>query len=472
MADTGRERWKPARLLPTAGIRGQEEQERRATSALLAVMRAVPEFGHALLRELGAPKSPTIQTFAEVRFRDATGRTIVPDGAIVCERGRRIWTCLVEVKTGTAKLRDEQVACYLDVAREQGFDAVLTISNQITADASESPVAVDGRKLRRVDLFHLSWWRVITEATVQARYRGISDPDQAWILDELLAYLGNEAAGTGGFTDMGEHWVSIRRSGHDGTLRASAEVRHVAERWEEFAHYLSLGLSQDLGEDVVVVGPRNQTTPARIDATVRALVEDGRLTTTLRVPGAVGDLELTADLRTRQTLTAVAFAAPSEMRPKARINWLLRQLRDAPPALRVDVAYRSARHTVAGLLADVVDAPDRLLYDQDPRRDPRTFTLTLAARMGQKRGKEEGSFVRETRKQLITFYGELVQNLRAWQPPAPRLREAEVEPEPEEEADDLGSLVARVRRPDAEPEAVGEVVPVVPVVASADAPMD
>jgi len=52
--------WHPARLIPTAGIRGQEEQEKRATSSLLAVMRAVPEFGHALLKELGAPKSPVI----------------------------------------------------------------------------------------------------------------------------------------------------------------------------------------------------------------------------------------------------------------------------------------------------------------------------------------------------------------------------------------------------------------------------
>lgn len=436
MADTGRERWKPARLLPTAGIKGQEEQERRATSALLAVMRAVPDFGHALLRELGAPKSPTIQTFAEVRFKDAVGKTIIPDGAIVCERGRRSWACLVEVKTSTAQLRDEQVTAYVDVAREHRFDAVLTISNQITADASESPVSVDRRKLTRVKLFHFSWWRVITEATVQSRYRGISDPDQAWILDELIAYLDHDASGAGGFTDMGEHWVTIRRAGHDGTLRASAEARQVAERWEEFAHYLSLGLSQDLGEDVTVVRPRNQTTPAaRIDAIVRALVEDGRLSTTLRVPGAVGDVELIADLRTRQTLTAVTFAAPSEMRPRARINWLLRQLRDAPATLRIDVGYKSARQTMVGLLGDVADTPERLLYDQDPRREPRSFTLTLAGRMGQKRGKDEGSFVRETRKQLVTFYGDLVQNLKAWQGAAPRLRE----PEPEVREDELPS---------------------------------
>src|SRR3954452_16256953 len=100
------ETWHPARLIPTVGIRGQEEQERRATSCLLAVMHAVPEFGHALLKELGAPKSTVIETFAEVRFKDGAGKTVIPDGAIVCERGGKRWTCLVEVKTAKAPLQD------------------------------------------------------------------------------------------------------------------------------------------------------------------------------------------------------------------------------------------------------------------------------------------------------------------------------------------------------------------------------
>jgi hypothetical protein len=33
--------WQQARLIPTSGINGAQEQERRATSALLAVMSAV-----------------------------------------------------------------------------------------------------------------------------------------------------------------------------------------------------------------------------------------------------------------------------------------------------------------------------------------------------------------------------------------------------------------------------------------------
>ncbi len=46
--------WHEARLIPTSGISGAEEQERRATSAVLAVMTSVREFGRALTQPLCA----------------------------------------------------------------------------------------------------------------------------------------------------------------------------------------------------------------------------------------------------------------------------------------------------------------------------------------------------------------------------------------------------------------------------------
>ena len=156
-----REGWHPARLIPAIGIRGQEEQEKRATSSLLAVITAVPEFGHALLGPLGAPKG-RVSAFTEVQLKDAAGKTHIPDGALVVERGKTTWTALVEVKTGTAELRSEQVNAYLDRARDNRLDVVLTISNQITGRPEDGPVDVDGRKLKTVKLRHLSWWRILT----------------------------------------------------------------------------------------------------------------------------------------------------------------------------------------------------------------------------------------------------------------------------------------------------------------------
>jgi hypothetical protein len=62
--------------------------------------------------------------------------------------------------------------------------------------------------------------------------------------------------------------------------------------------------------------------------------------------------------------------------------------------------------------------------------------------MGQKRGKEEGSFVRETRVQTFDFYRDLVQNLKPWQARAPRLHEPSPHEVPETPTDEPPSFVA------------------------------
>jgi hypothetical protein len=416
--------WRHARLIPTYGTRTQQEQEKRATSCLLAVMYGVPEFGYALLKELGAPKSPVIETFAEVRFKDATGKTVIPDGAIVCRWGKTKWTCLVEVKTGSSRLKEEQVSEYLDIAREHNFDGVLTISTQITASADESPVTVNRQKLRRTNLWHFSWWRVLTEAVVQQRYRRISDPDQEWVLRELIHYLSSEASGAVGFEDMGENWVAVRTAAREGTLRQSdTSAQDVAERWEQFTNYLTLSLSQELGATVTSMRkPRTQTTPDRIRQVVKELADSGELIATIRVPDAIGPLEIRADLRSRQTFTSVSFDAPREGRQRARFTWLLRQLKDAPEDLRVEAAYLSARFTTAATLGALRADPKTLYYAPDPSRPPRGFVLTRARPMGQKKGRSEGSFVRETSAQAVEFYRDLVQTLKPWYAPPPKLR--------------------------------------------------
>jgi hypothetical protein len=119
-------------------INGAEEQERRATSALLAVISAVREFGRALLGPLGAPAGQ-YETYIEVPFEQAD-TTVYPDGLIRTRRGERTWTALVEVKTGTNELRAEQLEAYLDIAKEQSFDAVIAISNEIPQRRDSIPL--------------------------------------------------------------------------------------------------------------------------------------------------------------------------------------------------------------------------------------------------------------------------------------------------------------------------------------------
>jgi hypothetical protein len=310
--------------------------------------------------------------------------------------------------------RPNRSAATWTCAREHRFDAVLTISNQITSAADHSPVEVDKRRIRNLRLYHLSWWRVLTEAIVQHRHRGVSDPDQAWILGELIAYLDDERSGASGFQDMGENWVKVRNGAGNGTLRASdAEVRDVAERWDQFVEYLCLGLGQDLGRDVRPVRPRNQTYTTRLDSAARTLAENGILAAAIRVPDAIGPLTVEADLRARSVVTSVAVDAPTDGRPVTRINWLARQLKDAPDGLVIEASFPNVRGTTAAVLRDIRESPQALLA-ADPKRPPRSFRLALSGPLGTKRGKGEKSFVRETRHQAIAFYRDLVQDLRPW----------------------------------------------------------
>jgi hypothetical protein len=417
--------WMPARLIPVAGIRGQEEQEIRAASSLLAVMGAVDEFGRALLRDVGAPAG-RISTFTEVPLENADGKTLRPDGAITVERGKTSWRCLVEVKTGNAPLKGDQVSNYLDLAREHGFDGVLTISNQISGGPNDVPVAIDGRKLRRVDLRHLSWWRILTEAVMQHQHRGIKDPDQAWILGELIAYLEHEKSGAIGFEDMGQNWVQVRNSARDGLIRAADPgIRDVVDRWEQFIEYLCLSLSQDLGVQVASTQSRAKDGERWTESLLASLEDEGKLAGSFRVPGAVGPIDVEADLRARLTRTTVKMSAPKDGRPLTRISWALRQLSKAPKDLQVEVQFARTKETTAMRLADALENPKALLSPSDPKREPRSFNLSLARPLGTKRGRGERSFVLETRRQVVSFYGDLVENLRDWQAKAPKLPDSE-----------------------------------------------
>jgi len=56
---------------------------------------------------------------------------------------------------------------------------------------------------------------------MQKEFRGIADPDQAWILGELIRYLEHRKSGALEFEDMGAAWVDVRDQVVAGTLRPS-----------------------------------------------------------------------------------------------------------------------------------------------------------------------------------------------------------------------------------------------------------
>jgi hypothetical protein len=207
----GEVEWERARLFPISGIGGADEQERRASSALLAVIHSVREFGRAITAPMGAPPG-RLSTFIEVPFDDGD-KKLRPDGLIQVVAGHRTWTALVEIKTGRHDLIPGQIESYMDVARRHKFDALLTISNQVVAVPGVHPVKLAKSRAQAARLYHLSWSQIRTEALVQQANRSVGDPDQAWILAEFIRYLEHPRSGAIDFDDMGRPQRSPTSSG-------------------------------------------------------------------------------------------------------------------------------------------------------------------------------------------------------------------------------------------------------------------
>jgi hypothetical protein len=417
------EKWQPARLIPTSGITGQEEAERRATSALLAVLQSVTEFRNALLKPLGAPAG-ALEAFIEVPFETADDRTVYPDGALVVRRGKTTWVALVEVKTGDATLEQPQLETYLDIARANGISTVLSISNEIAPSPGVHPVAVDKRKLRSVDLRHLSWAEVLTLAVQTRVHHGVSDPDQAWILGELIRYLEHPKSGAFDFSDMGSSWVAVRDAVAAGTLRAGDKgVDDVVSRWDQLLRFEALRLGRETGADVqVVVARKHQSDPsARTAAHVATLVDSGRLEGVIRIPGSCGDVGIVADLRAGTVTVGIELNAPQDGRLATQVKWLVRQLKEGevPDKLRIDGLLAGSKSTTSELLGAVRNDPSILL---DPSgRDFRAFRVSAPTVLGTKRGTGRGSFIDSVLAAVDGFYEGVVQNLQPWTPKAPKL---------------------------------------------------
>lgn len=414
--------WNAARLIPTSGINGAEEQERRATSALLAVMSAVREFARSVLGPLGAPAG-NVETFIEVPFDLSDGRRIFPDGLIRVKRGSKEWTALVEVKTGSNELATEQLEQYLDVARDHGYDYLITISNELPATAGSHPTVVDRRKLRKVRLHHYSWTEILSHAVLQRQFRGVADPDQSWILGELIRYLEHPKSGALEFDDMGSSWVSVREAVTSGTLRANDKTAaEVSLRFDALLRFACLRLGRQLGTEVIPVLSRaeSENPSMRTNALASRLVTEGVLSGDLRIPNAVSPLRVTADLRASKVTCSFDIDAPREGRALTRVNWLLRQLKSAPDSTRVEAFAARSRVATAELLRDLRDAPAKLV--SDPTKELKSFTVARSFPMGAKRGSGRGGFIDSVLNAVETTYEEIGQVLKPWSAAPPRLR--------------------------------------------------
>lgn len=224
---------------------------------------------------------------------------------------------------------------------------------------------------------------------------------------------------------MGPSWVPVRTAVAAGTLRSSDKgVSEVASRFDALLRYASLKLGKQLGTEVVPVLTRKELAePAlRTESLVTSLCATNTLEGAIRIPNAVGPLVVIADLRGGRITCQVDVDAPRDGRPATRVNWLIRQLRNAPEDTRIEAQVMHARGPgIVALLSAAREDPGVLIGD--PKKDIRAFRIAQTVAMGTKRTRGRGSFIDSALEAVDSFYGDVVQSIKAWSAAPPKLRE-------------------------------------------------
>ncbi|MFE5815281.1 TerD family protein [Streptomyces sp. NPDC056479] len=399
------ESWREARLFPVSVLKSDRDREMRATSVLLSVMAQVPEFGRRLTAAFGAPAG-RMETFTEVSLPHGdTPRR--PDGVVRVERAGKLWTALVETKTNGNSLKADQVQAYMDIAARRGYEAVITLSNDVALEGSPLvDVKIDGRRKHKVAMWHLSWAEVAHQAQMLIRHEGVGNASHAWLLQELLHYLQHENSGCHGFQNMGSAWVPVRNGIDDETLcQGDPRALEVVESWERLVRQVCLRLGGELGQKVLPVqrAKRGTDPGARRAQLADQLCLDGRLQAELRIEGTPGVLSVSADLRTGKLRTSLQIPAPDQGYPLTWVKRLVRRLAEAPADLHVETLVEGDAGGPRGTLERLRPEPGDLLPKNTATRIT-GFRLTLFKGMGSTRGNAESGFIRSVDDAVHRLY--------------------------------------------------------------------
>ena len=406
------ESWRQARLFPVSALKNDRDRETRATSVLLSMMAQVPRFGRRITAPFGAP-SGRMETFTEVSLPHGdTPRR--PDGVIRVERAGKLWTALVETKTNGNPLKSDQVQAYMDIAARRGYEAVITLSNDVALEGSPLvDVKIDRRRKHQVALWHLSWAEVAHQAQMLIRHEGVGNAARTWLLQDLLHYLQHDNSGCHGFQNMGAAWVPVRNGINDETLcHGDPRALEVVESWERLIRQVCLRLGGELGQKVLPAQrSRRGTDPgARRARLADQLCLEGRLQAELRVEGAPGLLAISADLRTAKLRTSVEIPAPEQGYPLTWAKRLIRRLAEAPADLHVETLVEGEAGGPRGTLERLRPEPGDLLPKDSSTRIT-GFRLSLFKSMGSGRGSAESGFIRSVDDAVHRFHTSVVAHL-------------------------------------------------------------
>lgn len=419
-----------ARLIPIY----KAGDEMALTSLFLAALRLVKEFRDEVFSAVNLLKSGKIHVFTEPNFTEFEGTQ--PDGLILVVGGGRIKdAALLEMKNKRSLLSEDQISRYLNVAKQYQIPKLITVSNQFVSIPTQSPINVKVPK--NVSLFHLSWSYILTIAHILLvdNENNIADADQVEIMKEVVDYLEHDVSGVLGFTEMKSGWKEVVNKVNQGSplTKHDPDVLETVSSWLQEERDMALILSRELGLLVRSGIPKyKDDLPGRISYEIKNLIESKALVSTLQISGAASDIKVIAHFERRNIEMNISLIAPQDKTLRGQIGWLRRQLEmgarksvdkfeTMPIELGIDIELKRQKMPVRYSLDRLDDAIEEL-----KGREIKRFVISQIWDLGRKFESKRG-IVQNIESMLLDYYRIIVQHLKKWEKPAPKMLDGDRE---------------------------------------------
>lgn len=445
---------KKARLIPIVADTNKEE---RAVSIFLSSLVAVHEFRKVMLGSLGhrMGNRASLTAYTEIPIKGnkkSDEKDSRADGLIVLSTGRKKWTALIEAKIDNNTVSENQLLSYIKQAREHGIDAVITLTNEFAAIPTHHPVDPPRNKVGKTELYHWSWTYALTQAHLLLQTDGIEDPDQAYLLNEVVQFFEAKGSGIKAFDSMNPEWKEVVRKAAGGSLpsKDSDEITKTVSCWHQEQRDLCLKLSRKINNNVNIKLARNHKNDPRkrINDDAKKLIEKGFLSLTLEIANTASDIIVYSTLSTQEIRYSMKVDANRDRKgTKARLNWLLRQLpKEDKSAWAKGYFIRAIQKGPGQIpekpLSKVMADPD-LLSDLVSGSPATAFEIFYTPDIT---GKFSGNriFIEKLEEAAEHFYKHVGENLKAWVPSPPKMQsqkknESETSQEDTEMESDSGS---------------------------------
>ena len=406
----------PSSLFP---LLKPSNREGIATSILLSVFKMVPELFNELISdaEVRIGKHTTIEVFSEVKLANSQSLSRNrPDGFIYI-KNRKVWTALVEAKVDGNQLNKEQIARYLQAAKENNINALITISDEFTSRVEQIPVEISGRGLDKIKRYHLSWRLISTAAMLLPNKNQIDDKEKSFLIDDLRHYLSNKGKN---FSRMPREWKDLCGDVSRGNpLRADeGKVSAVASAFVQEFSEIALNLTEHLLVDCTVNLPKNFTSNRQAwqNSIATSICKKHSVHCSFNIPNAANSLDVEINLFAKTISVGMEMIPPETHITNVRkISWLMGQLQNKEAhSSFVKVKWGSRASDLSVSMAELHSK-----YFQNPDTNSVISTLTPMMQLSPREFDNPKNFINALEKLVISFYDEHAQYLRQAKAPKP-----------------------------------------------------